>query len=175
MIDNALQDGTGHENGKFRIYRLYQETFSSKERQDFLKKEFNYYGTSGVRGLDGIWVEYSPSKGLKLSKRNIEDTMQVNWNTIEKRIGELIVLDRYFVDNEKEEYQNWLDNDYENEKWMFDRIFNDDKSNEEKIDIQNIDKNYKLKNGNYFLFTQTKKAIIMQYMISWDLNKMGDY
>lgn len=152
MIDNVLQDGTGHENGKFRIYHLYQETFSSKERQDFLKKEFNYYGTSGVRGLDGIWVEYSPSKGLKLSKRNIEDTMQINWNTIEKRIGELIVLDRYFVDNEKEEYQNWLDNDYENEKWMFDRIFNDDKSNEEKIDIQNIDKNYKLKNGNYFHF-----------------------
>lgn len=35
---------------------------------------------------------------------------------------------------------------------MFDRIFNDDKSNEEKIDIQNIDKNYKLKNGNYFHF-----------------------
>ena len=152
MVDKALQNGTGHQNGKFRVYRLYQETFSSKERQDFLKKEFNYYGTSGVRGLDGIWVEYSPSKGLKLSKRNIEDTMQVNWNTIEKRIGELIVLDRYFVDNEKEEYQNWLDNDYENEKWMFDRIFNDDKSNEEKIDIQNIDKNYKLKNGNYFHF-----------------------
>ena len=153
MIDNALQDGTGHENGKFRIYRLYQETFSSKERQDFLKKEFNYYGTSGVRGLDGIWVEYSPSKGLKLSKRNVEDTMQVNWNTIEKRIGELISLDRYFVDDEKEKYQQWLDNDYENEKWMFDRVFDDDKSNDiEEIDIQNIDKNYKLRNGNYFHF-----------------------
>ena len=153
MIDKALQDGTGHENGKFRVYRLYQETFSSKERQDFMKKEFNYYGTSGVKGLDGIWVEYSPSKGIKLSKRDVEDTMQVNWNTIEKRIGELISLDRYFVDNEKEEYQNWLENDYENEKWMFDRVFNDDKSKDtEEIDIQNIDKNYKLKNGNYFHF-----------------------
>lgn len=153
MIDKALQDGTGHENGKFRVYRLYQETFSSKERQDFMKKEFNYYGTSGVKGLDGIWVEYSPSKGIKLSKRDVEDTMQVNWNTIEKRIGELISLDRYFVDNEKEEYQNWLENYYENEKWMFDRVFNDDKSKDtEEIDIQNIDKNYKLKNGNYFHF-----------------------
>ena len=153
MIDKALQDGTGHENGKFRVYRLYQETFSTKERQDFLKKEFNYYGTSGVKGLDGIWVEYSPSKGIKLSKRDVEDTMQVNWNTIEKRIGELISLDRYFVDNEKEKYQNWLENYYENEKWMFDRVFNDDKSKDtEEIDIQNIDKNYKLKNGNYFHF-----------------------
>ena len=153
MIDKALQDGTGHQNGKFRVYRLYQETFSSKERQDFLKKEFNYYGTNGVTGLDGIWVEYSPSKGLKLSKRNVEDTMQVNWNTIEKRIGELISLDRYFVDDEKEKYQNWLENDYESEKWMFNRVFDDNKSNDtEEIDIQNIDKNYKLKNGNYFHF-----------------------
>ena len=153
MIDKALQGGTGHQNGKFRVYRLYQETFSSKERQNFLKKEFNYYGTNGVTGLNGIWVEYSPSKGLKLSKRDVENTMQINWNTIEKRIGELISLDRFFTGNEKEEYQNWLDNDYENEKWMFDRVFNDEKSNtDEEVDIQNIDKNYKLKNGNYFHF-----------------------
>ena len=153
MIDKALQDGTGHQNGKFRVYRLYQETLSSKERQNFLKREFNYYGTNGVTGLNGIWVEYSPSKGLKLSKRDVENTMQINWNTIEKRIGELISLDRFLTGNEKEEYQNWLDNDYENEKWMFDRVFNDEKSNiDEEVAIQNIDKNYKLKNGNYFHF-----------------------
>lgn len=153
MIDKTLQSGTGHQNGKFRVYRLYQETLSSKERQDFLKKEFNYYGTNGVAGLDGIWVEYTPSKGLKLSKREIEDTMQVNWNTIEKRIGELISLDRYFANDEKEKYQNWLENDYENEKWMFNQVFKDENVNEnDKIEIQNIDKNYKLKNGNYFHF-----------------------
>lgn len=153
MIDKTLQDGTGHQNGKFRVYRLYQETLSSKERQDFLKKEFNYYGTNGVAGLDGIWVEYTPSKGLKLSKREVEDTMQVNWNTIEKRIGELIALDRYFINDEKEKYQNWLENDYENEKWMFNQVFKDENVNEnDKIEIQNIDKNYKLKNGNYFHF-----------------------
>ena len=149
MIDKTLQSGTGHQNGKFRVYRLYQETLSSKERQDFLKKEFNYYGTNGVAGLDGIWVEYTPSKGLKLSKREVEDTMQVNWNTIEKRIGELIALDRYFINDEKEKYQNWLENDYENEKWMFNQVFKDEN---DKIEIQNIDKNYKLKNGNYFHF-----------------------
>lgn len=173
MIDKALQDGTGHQNGKFRVYRLYQETFSSKERQDFLKKEFNYYGTNGVTGLDGIWVEYSPSKGLKLSKRDTENTMLVNWNTIEKRIGELISLDRYFVDDEKEKYQQWLDNDYENEKWMFNRVFDDDKSNDiRKTDIQNLDKNYKLKDGKYFHFHTNEEgyyyAIYDQFGVEQD-------
>ena len=68
--------------------------------------------------------------------------MQVNWNTIEKRIGELISLDRYFANDEKEKYQNWLENDYENEKWMFNQVFKDENVNEnDKIEIQNIDKN----------------------------------
>ena len=64
-------------------------------------------------------MEYSPGKGLKLSKSNSEDNMQVNWATIEKRIGELISLDRYFTSEEKENYQNWLENEYEDEKWLF--------------------------------------------------------
>ena len=174
MIDKALQGGTGHQNGKFRVYRLYQETFSSKERQNFLKKEFNYYGTNGVTGLNGIWVEYSPSKGLKLSKRDVENTMQINWNTIEKRIGELISLDRFFTGNEKEEYQNWLDNDYENEKWMFDRVFNDEKSNtDEEVDIQNIDKNYKLKNGNYFHFHTNEEGYYYEIYDQFGFEKDG--
>ena len=67
--------------------------------------------------------------------------MQVNWNTIEKRIGELIALDRYFINDEKEKYQNWLENNYENEKWMFNQVFKDENVNEnDKIEIQNIDK-----------------------------------
>ena len=174
MIDKELQGGTGHQNGKFRVYRLYQETFSSKERQNFLKKEFNYYGTNGVTGLNGIWVEYSPSKGLKLSKRDVENTMQINWNTIEKRIGELISLDRFFTGNEKEEYQNWLDNDYENEKWMFDRVFNDEKSNtDEEVDIQNIDKNYKLKNGNYFHFHTNEEGYYYEIYDQFGFEKDG--
>ena len=170
MIDKTLQDGTGHQNGKFRVYRLYQETLSSKERQEFLKKEFNYYGTNGVAGLDGIWVEYTPSKGLKLSKREVEDTMQVNWNTIEKRIGELIALDRYFNNDEKEKYQNWLENDYENEKWMFNQVFKDEN---DKIEIQNIDKNYKLKNGNYFHFHTNEEGYYYAIYDKFGVEKDG--
>ena len=159
MIDTALKAGTGHQNGKFRVYRLYQETYSSKDRQNFLKKEFNYYGTNGVKGLEGIWVEYSPGKGLKLSKSNSEDNMQVNWATIEKRIGELISLDRYFTSEEKENYQNWLENEYEDEKWMFDSAFKEDKiTDKDKLTIENIEKNYKLTNGNYFHFHTSEEG-----------------
>lgn len=42
-------------------------------------------------------------------------------------------MDRYFTNDEKKQYQNWLENDYENEKWMFDREFDDNKSNDEEV------------------------------------------
>ncbi len=153
MIDKAIQGGTGTSGGKFRIYKVYQELHTKKERIDFIKKEFNYFGTNGTRGLDGIWVEYSPGKGLTLSKSYSDAKKVINWATLDKRIDELIKIDRYFVDNEKQEYQEWLNHNYESEKWMFDRVFNDN-SNEiiEEQSTKNIEKNYKLSNGSYFHF-----------------------
>lgn len=151
-VDFALQNGTGNENGKYRVYRLYQETLSKKERIDFLKSEFGYYGTNGVKKLEGIWVEYTPSKGLKLTNsKDTEKSMIVNWSSIEKRIGELIKFDRYFDNNEKIEYQNWIENEYDNEKWMFNKIFKEDIADNEDF-IPNIEKNYKLSDGSYFHF-----------------------
>lgn len=156
MVDKALQGGAGTEGGKFRIYKVYKELHTTKERIDFIKKEFGYYGTSGTQGLDNIWIEYNPSKGLKLSKRNFEQEYVVNWSSVDKRIDELVKLDRYFIDNEKQEYQEWLENKYESQKWMFDRVFKED-SNEivqedDDFEIQNIEKNYRLSNGNIFHF-----------------------
>ena len=85
--------------------------------------------------------------------------MQVNWATIEKRIGELISLDRYFTSEEKENYQNWLENEYEDEKWMFDRAFKEDKiTDKDELTIENIEKNYKLTNGNYFHFHTSEEG-----------------
>lgn len=151
MINIALQAGTGTQNGKYRVYKLYEDTYSPKDRVSFLKNEFNSYGTNAINGLDGIWVDFSAGKGLTLSRSDEEKQLQVNWNTIEKSIEELIKQDKYFVNNEKEEYKKWLANDYENEKWMFDRVFHKDIKQEE-TNIENLDKNYKLKNGNYFHF-----------------------
>lgn len=68
MIDIVLQNGTGTQNGKFRVLKFFQETDSSKDRINFLKNEYGYFGTNGLNGLDGVFVEFSPSKGLTLSK-----------------------------------------------------------------------------------------------------------
>ena len=80
----------------------------------------------------------------------------LTWSKVEKRIKELVNADIYLNSNEKEEYQKWLNEEYENQKWMYDARINPDQKqvaiDEENQDIQNIEKNYKLSNGNYFHF-----------------------
>lgn len=138
MIDNMLLEGSGFEQGKFRIYQQLQRSLSIKENIDFLKKEYGDGGSSSIRGFEGIGQWHS-SKGIELYKgyKDNAPKLLLTWNRVEQRLNELIRLDRYFTTKEKTEYNKWLDN-------------NEFDNNQEQI--QNIEKNYRLSNGNYFHF-----------------------
>lgn len=140
IIDRVLQDGSHFVNGKYRIYRKFQESLSSADNSKFLKNE---YGTGGgsVSGNEELDVWYD-SKGIRITKGFGENAPEIllTWNKVEKRIGELIKENRFLNEKEKSEYEKWLKEDYENEKWMLNRdneqvIEQDD---EEKIDIEEI-------------------------------------
>ena len=78
MVDSALKDGTGTQNGKYRVYRVFQESYSSSDIIKFLKKEYNYYGSSGISNYDGIGVFYSPNNGMTLRNREYDQTYNIN-------------------------------------------------------------------------------------------------
>ena len=149
MVDSALKDGTGTQNGKYRVYRVFQESYSSSDIIKFLKKEYNYYGSSGISNYDGIGVFYSPNNGMTLRNREYDQTYNINWNQVERRLNDLIKSGQYFNDNEKIKYTEWLENEYENEKWIIDRVFQDENS-EIKVEKLEFEKNYKLSNNTYF-------------------------
>ncbi len=108
MIDNVLQEGGNTANGKFRIYEHFNKSLSSRENAEFLKKE---YGIGGRSGYEDRLDEWHDSKGIRLSFGigNNEQKLTLTWQQVEKRIRELISLDRYFSDIEKDEYYDWLD------------------------------------------------------------------
>ena len=153
MIDNALSEGSHFENGKFRIYKQFIENADSKENINFLKEEYGIGGSSSIRGFNNVGIDFN-AKGIRLNNGYKEDREELllGWDKVEKRIRELISLDKYFVDNEKEEYQNWLINSFEDEKWMFDRFKTKNEKSLEDNNISNLEKNYKLRNGNIFHF-----------------------
>lgn len=104
VIDAILQNGSGFENGKYRIALHFQQSLSAQENADFLKQE---YGTGGrlpaLIGTD-IHMNYD-SKGITLTRGSImnPDTQVVlPWMNVQKRIGELLAAGRYLNRQEAE-------------------------------------------------------------------------
>ena len=152
IIDAVLLEGSHFSNGKFRINRLFKESYSTEENIAFLKKE---YGEGGghVSNYDNLFEQHN-ARGIKLSyglKDNSPELL-LSWNKVEKRLKELVNTDTYLNGIEKEKYKEWLDTEYEDEKWMYEQRINTDNSkkisNEEMIVNQDIEKiNYHIENN----------------------------
>lgn len=110
IIDAILCRGSSFSEGKFRIYEHFQKSLSKKENADFLKNEYGWGGSSPAITGTGI-SEMHDGKGIKISKKvnGKEEKVILNWNQVEKRISELIKMDRYLNPKEKELYPEWLE------------------------------------------------------------------
>ncbi|MCI9000660.1 MAG: DEAD/DEAH box helicase family protein [Clostridia bacterium] len=108
MIDSVLQEGGNTVNGKFRIYEQFNKSLSSRENAEFLKNEYGIGGRSA--DYNGISEDHS-AKGIVLSagRGENEQILRLTWLQVEKRIRELINIDRYLSEIEKDEYYDWLD------------------------------------------------------------------
>lgn len=110
LIDVALTRGSGVSEGKLRIYEQYQKSLSKSENISFLKKEYGIGGSSSAVPYTGVGEDHS-GKGIELRLGYDEGSprQMLTWNYVEKRIGELIKLDRYLNSKEKEYYPRWLE------------------------------------------------------------------
>ena len=110
IIDAVLTRGSGVSEGKLRIYEQFQKSLSKKENVDFLKDEYGWGGSAPVIIGTGI-DEMHDGKGIQISKKinGKEEKTLLNWNQVEKRISELIKMDRYLNTKEKERYPEWLE------------------------------------------------------------------
>lgn len=110
IIDAVLTRGSGVSEGKFRIFEQFEKSLSAKENVDFLKDEYGWGGSYPVITGTGI-DEQHDGKGILISKGIGDDKphIRLNWNQVEKRIKELIRLDRYLNPKEQEIYPQWLE------------------------------------------------------------------
>lgn len=93
-----------------RIYEQFEKSISAKENADFLKNEYGWGGSYPViigAGID----EQHDGKGITISKGIGSDKPHItlSWSQVEKRIGDLIRMDRYLNPKEKEKYPEWLE------------------------------------------------------------------
>lgn len=109
FVDRFLQEG--HQNLKFSIYRQFEESLSTKENINFLKRMYGEGGSSAAVRRSGIG-EWHNAKGIKFNRGYFDKSAReqlFNWNYIAKRIEVLIKLNRYLNPKELEKYPKWLD------------------------------------------------------------------
>jgi len=114
IIDAVLANGSGFSEGKMRIYEQFEKSLSAKENADFLKNEYGWGGSYPViigAGID----EQHDGKGITITKGIGKENPHItlSWSQVEKRIGELIRMDRYLNPKEKERYPQWLESQEE--------------------------------------------------------------
>lgn len=109
IIDAVLTRGSGVSEGKFRIYEQFQKSLSARENADFLKNEYGWGGRYPVITGTGI-DELHDGKGITLKKGFGDDAdhITLKWDKVEKRIAELIRMNRYLNPKEVELYPAWL-------------------------------------------------------------------
>ena len=99
IIDCVLQDGSGIQHGKYRIYGYFLQYHSKEEKAEFLKNEYGFGGRYPV--IIGTDIDVlSDAKGLHLNRR--EDKLTLKWTEVAKRIDELISVGRYLSKREQE-------------------------------------------------------------------------
>ena len=135
FIDRYLQ-----EEGmptKFSIYNYFEKSISNKENIEFLKHIHGEGGSTFTVDGSGIG-EMHNAKGITFNRGYFDKSAReqlFKWDYIEKRIKELIKLDRYLSTKEKEEYPKWLE-EREQKKIL--------KKAEERLEEQEKNQEYEL-------------------------------
>ena len=130
-----LQRGSGFEGGKIRIAAFYQKESDAAKRAAFLKEEYGIGGWTfqfeeGVTG----WVDWN-ARGLSIKKFHDEDNsvVKLSWLQVEKRIGQLIENDQYFLESEKVEVEPVAEETADEDAEINDEIELDENLDEEEM------------------------------------------
>lgn len=109
IINDHLANGSGFQDGKYRIYEQFRRSLSQKENADFLKNEYGIGGGTHAGGVSGYHYDHN-AKGICISKGYADNAPKINlsWLEVAKRIQLLINNDRYLNAKEKEHYAQWL-------------------------------------------------------------------
>ena len=109
FLDRYLQEVSL--NFRYRIYEEFSKNLATKDNINFLKNSYGLGGqTHTIRG-SGIGESHD-FKGITFNRGYLDSTARkqfFSWNQIEKRIKELIKVDRFLSSKELEEYPNWLE------------------------------------------------------------------
>ena len=103
-IDEALAGGSHFEGGPKRIYSFFQQPHDTREKADFLRKEYGTGSHSHALSRSGYSHEDYDSKGIRFTKGNCPE-INLSWAKVAQRIENLVRKDRYLSPKAMAEYE----------------------------------------------------------------------
>lgn len=106
FVNAVLMKGTGTEDGKFRVNDFFLENHTEKEKIDFLKEEFGWYG----RYTSNESLESQPSKGLTLTRTDKENpknnlNVHLSWKEVVEHLDSMVSGKTYIIEKDIAERQ----------------------------------------------------------------------
>ena len=107
-VDAFLIQGGNSSGGKLRIMSHFLCDRTDNGRVDFLKREYGHGGGT-LSDING-WSDATPGKGITLQRGNImnpDAEINLKWNAVAKRTGQLIAEGRYMTRAELDAIPNY--------------------------------------------------------------------
>lgn len=97
-LKEAIMHGTGFVGGKERVYKLYQQEMTSKERAYAIKKEYGIGGAGWPIDGCGLHGYMSDAKGIKIEWIDEAGNHEklFNWDDVERVIYSLVETGEYY-------------------------------------------------------------------------------
>ncbi|MEA1974057.1 MAG: hypothetical protein U9N10_00715, partial [Bacillota bacterium] len=111
IIKKVLLDGSGFENGKERIANYFLEEHNSKEKAEFLKKEYGIGGSSIRFKNNSTGFTKHDSKGIEIDIYEDERNIKLSWSKVANKINDLIKSKEYFESNFNGEIPETIENE----------------------------------------------------------------
>ena len=107
-IDAAISSGSSFAGGKQRIYDFFLAPHTTKEKADFLKKEYGTGGRSHALSGSSGSEESHEARGERFRKANCAP-VELSWQKVAKRIEALISDGHYLTPEEQSAYDAILE------------------------------------------------------------------
>ncbi len=107
-LDAAIAGRASMSGGEERIYTFFTQSHSSKEKAEFLKEEYGYWGCShALSGATGSSV-FTSAGGMQYKKTECKD-VHLSWPQVAARIDTMIRQGRYLTSQQAAAYAQMQD------------------------------------------------------------------
>ena len=108
-IEDSLLQGSRVEDGKYRIFKYFNEKHDGKDYAKFMRNEYGEGGWNYALKESPHSIIFHDSKGIEITKKDTDHTLMaeilLTWDKVANKVKKLIEQGIYLTQEEKIKYK----------------------------------------------------------------------